>query len=319
VPRYIRSLAFSSDSTRLAIADARGATIWDVENSSKQLRISDQKLSGICILSGNKLFATIGGDGYARVRDIKSGTEIARMQHEGADSISTSPDGECIVTSGAGTTRLWRIYTGVKVREYLYGNTVRLSPNARHVAIWPSLDSIVHLLDLAGGDYTQLHHPDNMMRTEVQDTAFSTDGRFLAVSLRMDSTFDQLFHPTLSIFTSKSQVRIWDVSADAVVTEIDFSATPSTGRGPGLAFSPDDRWLAIATTGHAMVWDLNAVGGGGPAQLAMNIYPESSWSLTVLVAFSPDGQWLAVGHGKQLQMWHIGRNQMWYSDGQRQN
>ena len=306
VPYRIQSLEFSPASTRLVIAHSDGIAIWDVDQNRERLSLSGQKESDVCTLTGNNLFATVGRRGYARVWDMESGAEITRMHHEGATSISASPDGERVATSNKDTTRLWQAKTGRQIREYPFGDTVRFSPDSRYLAIVRMLGSTVQLFDLVNDEHEQL----NYSRTSegfpsIQGMAFSANGRSLAVH-----------HQTSRYLgfganeTTGSWLTIWTVTTRVVLTEIRTGA-PILGSA-NLAFSPDGNWLAAAGHSSVQLWDLTAIGDGGPAQRAMSVTTKSSWIGSVSIAFSPDGQWLAIGSAKQLQLWHIGQEKRWY-------
>ncbi len=181
-------------------------------------------------------------------------------------SAAFTPDGRQIVSSGAGTIRVWDVTTGRAVRV-LDGENVKasegvnLTPDGRALLI-PGEDRIGRLVDLASGETIRTFegHQD-----QLGSFAVSSDGR-LAASTSFDRT-----------------VKVWDVATGALRQDL----RGHTDRTRAAAFSPDGAVVASTSDdGTARLWDVAT----GTVQRTLT----GHGGATNGVAFSPDGSRVAI-------------------------
>ncbi len=88
--------------------------------------------------------------------------------------------------------------------------------------------------------------------------------------------------------------ELWELTADGPVST--RLTPPESAEVTAAAFSPDNRWLALAAGVTAYLWDLGDVGGPPRHELAIG-------RRAAAIAFSPDGRWLAAGS----RLWELGQ------------
>ncbi|NEO00908.1 MAG: WD40 repeat domain-containing protein [Moorea sp. SIO3I7] len=109
------------------------------------------------------------------------GKQLAKFKASGY-SMTFSPDGNLLATSGSGTAQLWDL-SGKKVAElttaYPYGVvSISFSPNGKLLAT-AGLDGIVKLWDLESKLQVAEFNAED--RGQVRDLSFSPDGKLLAM------------------------------------------------------------------------------------------------------------------------------------------
>jgi WD40 repeat protein len=120
--------------------------------------------------------ATASADGTARLFEVASGKETARLAHDNTVwSVAFSPDGRLVATASLdGTARLFEAASGKETARLAHDasvNSVAFSPDGRLVAT-ASLDGTARLFEAASGKETaRLAHDDT-----VNSVAFSPDG-----------------------------------------------------------------------------------------------------------------------------------------------
>jgi hypothetical protein len=199
--------------------------------------------------------------------------------------IAFSPDGQTVAVSTVLSVAIWDIKTG-EVKEniptqYPYG--ISYSPDGETLAL-ADYQSLV-LWDVASNRATAKFTATvtGSAYVEALWTAFSPDGKTVAVSYTIDNTP----YPV---------VELWDVSTKRVVASI--ASVPSGNGGGVLAFSPDGRTLVVSDRGTIFyLWNVSS--RPAPAlQATLSPTMSSGDNKNSLsegsTTYSPDGKTLAT-------------------------
>ena len=275
--KEVREIQYSSDGTRLAVADYTNIWLYDTRNGEATLLTEHRYVFDSVAFSpdGN----TIASGSYREIQlwDANTGQhkDTLTVPTNYVESVAFSPDGNTLASgSWDGTVRLWDAKTG-QHKDTLTGHTGRVtsvtfSPDGETLASgsWRG-DKTVRLWDAKTGQHkaTITGHTD-----EVSSVAFSPDGETLA-SGSWDGT-----------------VRLWDARTGqhkATITDRRFWVR-------SVAFSPDGKTLASGggrggeDSDYAVrLWDART------GQHKATLTGHTSWVNSV--AFSPDGKTLASG------------------------
>jgi len=288
---WVRSLAFSPDGERLAVASGRAAKefgevkIWNMNTRRDELTLKfSTQVNGVQFSPDGRRIATLDVDSL-RLWDAYTGHEqlICRDPNRLLETVAFSPDGRRLATVGGliavypnREIKIWDADTGREIQS-LSGHVgglrgVAFSPDGHHLASC-GLDQTVKLWDTVSGEelLTLRGHLDN-----VYCVAFSTDGRQLA-SASLDKT-----------------VRIWDATPlESEPTPEHLTLRGHDGAVTDVAFHPTDgrSLVSAGTDGTVQVWNARS----GEKLNTMHVNP---WTFFVRVAYSPDGGRLAVASGE---------------------
>ena len=261
-----------------------------------------------------------------------SSYKIATLDHENTtdiSSVSFSPDGTLLATTGDHLTQLWDVSSRqvvATIQHERWSTGLSFSPDGTLLAIG-AVDGVL-LWDVASRE-----------RVAVLQTAagyaagdwifgtpsFSPDGTLLAISADLfplvrlwdvasrqlvaplqdeEGVNSPLFSPDGALLAatrwkegSGSTVSLWDVASREKSWEIEGSA------GDLFSFSPDGTLLAITGDHLTQLWDVAS------RQVVATIQSEG-WSTGL--SFSPDGTLLAIRKfdGGLVQLWDVASRQL---------
>jgi WD40 repeat protein len=178
----------------------------------------------------------------------------------------------------------------------------------------------------------QLWATPNIRDDDAQSSAFSPDGRIIAMSTSHGAVkvFDAITGHRIRMLISSREVeavvfnhsgtmlafaqddgviRLFDTSNWREIKQLD-----NADMTEGIAFSPDDAMMAAATFEQVRLWDISS----GIAVRTFKVRPAVSpslfideseyraqlWRMAWRVAFSPDGKTLATGSSASIQLWN---------------
>jgi WD40 repeat protein/3',5'-cyclic AMP phosphodiesterase CpdA len=265
------AVAFSPDGSLLATTSSTAIQLWDVGSGNHRASLARDTgtIYGVTFSPDGSLLASGSDDGTARIWDVATHAEVARLTHpnvHGLRGIAFSPDGLVLATTSLDRNlRLWDVGSWhlrrtLKHDEWLWG--VAFSPDGSYLATTGI--GTVRLWDVkTGKERAQLTHADN-----VRSVAFSPDG--------------SLFASTGDDWTAK----LWDVSS----WSLRHTLVGHHGWVLRGAFSPDGSLLATAgNDGTARIWET----ADGSLKRTITVNAEEAHGVWD-VAFSPDGALLAT-------------------------
>ena len=190
-------------------------------------------------------------------------------------SVSFSPDGATLASTGWDEIELWHVETGTRIgvlsREWLHFPIALISPDGATLASG-QLDGSVLLWDIEGRNVIAVL--DGHMHG-ITSLAFSRNGKTLA-SASNDET-----------------VRLWDVAARKEIATLDAHTQPIKS----VAFSPDGSILASwARDKTVRLWDTDS---------RKEIAVLNAGRGDVMLAFSPDGRTLTTGSYDEIIHWDV--------------
>jgi len=287
----ITAFAFSGSSVVVGRTDGT-AVVWDLTGQIAPVQVQHtQNVGGpkrgveAIAFSGNGRRIAVAGDLSAQVRDLVSGTELARVQAGGfgAGGLALDAEGKRLLTGDSSSeVQLWDVATG---RTEFQGQhdgmvtAVALGPDGQFAAAGGAVSNVAEVWRLSDGDiaFRAVHPSLRSRRSRIDAVSFSSDGSYLATGggdgttrlwdLRDGHEVSTVTHgaPILDIaFGPESQriatagldkiVRLWDVrtgQAMEVLRHFDRLAA--------VRFSPDGRQLVSADeAGVVWVWSLEA-------------------------------------------------------------
>jgi WD40 repeat protein len=274
-----RSVAYSPDGARLAVANNDGAIVLvDLQSgASRTLAAHQAGVNSVVFSPDSAQLATASDDGTIRVWDVASGLARHTLTgHQGAvNSVAFSPDGAQLASAGfdhkvilwhANTGRTLRILAGHRNRV----RSIAFSPDGKRLASG-SHDATVRLWEVSSGEARIL----STKQQGVNSVAFSPDGARLA-SGGDDNT-----------------VKLWDVEKG----QLQQTLTEHKDNVNSVAFSRDGARLASASDDRSIIlWD---AGTGLPLRILSGHHSQVD-----TVAFHPDSAALASGgHDGKIILW----------------
>jgi len=278
----VASVAFSPEGRWLGAASGNVACVFDSRDGREHLRMSHTRRAMLGVVwdvafsPDGRRIATASGDHSARIWAADDGRELLCVRHLSfmgfVRAVAFSPDGRRLATaSGDHTVRVWDAQDGrelLKLRHSEEVWAVVYSPDGTRLASAAIRDT-VRVWDSADGhEILRISHSET-----TNDVAFSPDGCLIA--------------------TAGADTRVWHSRDGRELIRMNVSAWAVT-------FSPDGRWLGVASGNSARVLDIR--NGGEVAQFEHD-------NLVVDVAFSPDGQLLATASDDETaRVWQLSEN-----------
>jgi WD40 repeat protein len=283
------ALAFSTDGTRLAIADQDAIRICEAETGREcgRLRGHNGTVRSLDWLPGSHRLASASNDQTVRLWDADTGQELRVYRGHTAPvlCVACSPDGRHLASGdAAGLVKIWdaaQDQRAAVLAETPEAAALRFDPSGQQLRVAKVSGGKfggVRTFDLGSGTIVADHTVDLVRRVEwpLRYVDFSPDGRFLA-------------GPTGS---DPKCVGQWDASTGRLLTTVRGHAAEVRV----VAFSPSGRQLATAAwnrkpnqEGEFALWEGEEDGRVTPVWLVATPSPVDC------LTFSPDGRYLVVG------------------------
>ena len=279
-----RTVSFSPDGQRLAVASGIGVWLYDVATYHPLVLLPSERAVHSTVFSPDGMLLASGlNNGKIELWMVETGTKIATLEGHGYSRITSvvfSPDG-ALLASGSWDQiiKLWdvtkREVVGTwKVERndnFVAATPVSFSPDGTMLASGFQ-DGTVRLWDVA----TQKQVATLEGHTDwIKSVSFSPDGATLA---SVGSYNDQI-------------VRLWDVATRRTIGTLEHQ-----GWVGAVSFSPDGRTLASGSSSEVRLWDV-------ATRRTIGTLEHQGW--VDAVSFSPDGRTLASGSSSEVRLWDV--------------
>jgi WD40 repeat protein len=239
-------------------------------------------VNAVAFTPDSKYVASLGTyDNTARVWEVETGREIARMTHDlSVWSLAISPDGKYAVSgSDDDTARVWEITTGREVARMVHDgggsvNYVAFSPNGKYVISSTGYNATLIWEAETGDEIARLKRDYS-----APSVAFSPDGKYLIdnatkvsgnftdrefIRITHDKTFSAISpdgkyaisrecnKQEASGACSHGSVLIWDVKSGEDVARLAHGGDIST-----VSFSPDNKYVLSGSNDTLRVWEIS--------------------------------------------------------------
>jgi WD40 repeat protein len=263
-------VAFSPDGTVLAVSTYDGATLWDL-SLGKPRRFDASRepfINGVTVFSRDGAWL-VSGSGQEEVvlRGTASGEVVRLLKHPFFICAAFSPDGRLLVTGGSdGNANVWEVETGRLVRSLqAHGGmdvrAIAFAPDGQQFAT-TGFDATVRIWGTATGAELRRGKLPNI----GHGLAWNGKGTLLAAA--------------------NGQGSVVFYSAERGAFEQPLAVVGSNRQLSSLAFSPDGKLLAVASTDPGVVL-LDVATRREVRRFSDHQAPVNS------IAFSPDGRFMA--------------------------
>jgi WD40 repeat protein len=268
----INSMKFSPDGTKLVTAGSDNAgRVWDTESGKELKRVEHNGTVRDAAFMNGSWLATISDDDTARLSEIDTGENPAKMQYEEpVQSVSFSPDGTGLITNRY--KQIYKVtYIDINGRpstfyeltlrhESLAGYRVEPINLNKNSSLWNLISGLdINISSIAGG---------------LSSSAFSFIGSRIAGAVGSESIvldvasgeevskidngciIDRLSLSTdgsILVAANNSTATIWDVITRQKLAEIKHNSSINS-----IAFSPNGSLLATASNDNTCrIWDIS--------------------------------------------------------------
>jgi WD40 repeat protein/transcriptional regulator with XRE-family HTH domain len=283
----------------------------------------DDGVTSVAFSPNGNYVASGSEDGTARVWEVATGKEVARMTHprrenshrsSSADSVDFSPDGKYIVSGSSDkTARVWEVGTGKEIARMTHDHyvlSVAFSPNGNYVASG-SEDGTARVWEaMTGKEVARMTHEEG-----VRGVAFSPNGKH-AISrsgrdtdLIWEVSTGKLVRTNSEIVTTDhqdfSRDGRYEVTADDIVARVIDTATGKEVARmthdewvSSVAFSPDGIQVVSGSRDKTVrVWEIQ------PRRAVLQVAHDD---VVNSIVFSPDGKYLLSGSDdKTARIWEV--------------
>jgi len=326
----IYSLAFSPASNLLAAGTMNGELLlWDADTGEELLdtQAHEARISQLAFSPDAARIATASWDSTVALWDVATGKRIGVIGGHTAAvyGLAFSPDGATLVTGSDDTTvRVW------VVEEFLFDRRLRgrgdgllelaaVSPDATRLATVGPESEAVRLWDAASRELLRSLGP---LSATPEALAWSADGAAIAVLATGEQALVKVFDTGTGIaleelqlpageswgacafshggstiaVASHDRVLVHDLVGTRPVVDLDLIG----GDAQGIAFTPDDELLVVASGARVSAWDWRS--GEKEADAEPGLRVEVRGDTTTRshldirsIAISPDGRHVAAG------------------------
>ncbi len=311
MPESVFQAAFA-DENLLLISGANTAWVFQFGLKAEKLNLAghNRTVTGVCFDPNGRHIASVSKDRMVKVWDVLSGRLVwQEMLPDQGQAVAYSPDGRFLVTTAAGTRRLWLwdARTGTRLLELgsQQDGTVwsaQFSPDSRYLAAASSPYSGVTIWSL--------------------DTATNASGQVRLsaqmAKFRGGAIWNLVFAPKdeqLAFMVSSDRLRqlyVWNFTANAeprLLTE-DILSQPQN-----LSFTPDGRQLVFMNSTRCIV-SLEAASGTKVSSIpTLQGHPAPGSTIEPSLCLSPDGTRLALSSTSRrgVDIWDAKARQLLYS------
>jgi serine/threonine protein kinase/WD40 repeat protein len=246
-PLDARGLAFSIGGRLLAIGDRQGrVAVWSVDESRELAAFEAGRATIHCLAfsEDQRLLAIGGSEGLLAVWDWEAARAISHCRGAmwNVYTVAFSPDRVTLASAGRDHARLWDTATGrtlleVPSRDQATG--LSFSPDGKRLAIsaeggFDEGGVFIYAIDNGRGTQTL-----RGLDTQVARIWMSPDGKWLAG------------------LAQNWQLGVWELATSRLIHALDAPRGASADNA-AVAFSPDGREVAFATSGAARVWEIES-------------------------------------------------------------